>query len=378
MNWARTTTKTLKPIRVLQNHAVVVGSRILQRRPISQVVQIPLIFGGLLVALWTWKSLMLIVFQDKIIYMPYLGRQEQLEHHPTPAVEWSRHALRTSDHVTIVLCNAKLTKAKRDQSVRGNAECSDDCRKRVTMVYLQGNASSTPPRLPHLSKFLTHSQRALPDTDIDLWTVSYRGYWESTGRPSEAGLLQDVRDSLTYILKPLIEPTEAVNPEKVAQDSEPQDEVILWGHSIGASLAIQSLHHVFGILDDRGPDRPVKVILETPFDSIRSVLLALYPEPWLPYRYLSPFLRTRLDMGHALTRLSREARSVPRVRDLQVLLAIAEKDEIVPPGVSRGVVSVLEQNGVRRVVTRVVRGGLHQDCLMKPEMHRFVTEFMRD
>ena len=32
------------------------------------------------------------------------------------------------------------------------------------------------------------------------------------------------------------------------------------------------------------------LVLETPFTSIRAMLVAIYPQQWLPYRYLYPFL----------------------------------------------------------------------------------------
>ena len=75
---------------------------------------------------------------------------------------------------------------------------------------------------------------------------------------------------------------------------------------------------------------PVKgLILETPFLSIRTVLLAVYPSKWVPYRYLWPFLRNHLDswrnMDLIADRLEKEGGTPPRVFILE-----AQKDELVP------------------------------------------------
>lgn len=56
-----------------------------QRRGFAEIPTIllpPVVFGGLVVALWTWKCLMMVIFQNKIIYMPGLppnARGERIE-----------------------------------------------------------------------------------------------------------------------------------------------------------------------------------------------------------------------------------------------------------------------------------------------------------
>jgi hypothetical protein len=51
------------------------------------------VFGGLVVALWTWKCFMMVVFQNKIIYMPGLppnARRERIEDYKNQCggIEW--------------------------------------------------------------------------------------------------------------------------------------------------------------------------------------------------------------------------------------------------------------------------------------------------
>jgi hypothetical protein len=56
-----------------------------QRRGLANIPTVflpPVVFGGLTIALWTWKCFMMVVFQNKIIYMPGLppnARRERIE-----------------------------------------------------------------------------------------------------------------------------------------------------------------------------------------------------------------------------------------------------------------------------------------------------------
>ena len=281
-------------------------------RGLSQLVQVPLIFTGLFASLWLWKSLTLIVFQKKIIFMNYIGRHERLADFNTAPVSWSEHVITTQDGQNVVLCKSALNPS--------------GTRRKVSILYLQGNAGSTPPRLPHLSQLLILLRK---DVDATIWTLSYRGYWKSTGSPSEAGCLLDVQAAMAYINDP---------------------ELILWGHSIGAGLAVLSA--------DNNP-----LILETPFVSTMTLLKHIYPQRWLPYRYLSPFLRTRLDM----------TRSIPTGR---VLIIQADKDEIVPSEETAAVYNLLLNAGVD--VQRTLVNGLHMDCISKPQLHHAIVRFLSE
>lgn len=383
-------------------------------RPLSQLLQVPLIFTGLLLALWTWKSLVLIVFQHKIIFMPYLGRHTELSEFPTVAgVSWHRRDLKTNDGVTLALCQSDMTDLRRPPGL-SSSKTENDTREmsqrrsrkeRINVIYLQGNAGSTPPRLPHLSKILLAVKKDSTDRSNDVvqgWTVGYRGYWKSNGSPSEIGLNSDVDASLRYIFNRtlssaqfLLPPSSSTNttsptttPESEVEKEEvvvvgeevvvEEEVVVIWGHSIGAFFAIHSLTTLFSILHHHHRRAPhqnnnvtIKLILETPFDQLSSVLRDLYPERWLPYRYLSPFLVSRFDMPHALTHL------VPhdQLTCVEVLVLIAEADEIVSKETTeRAVRSVAEKLGKVSVVT--VKGGLHQDLIGKVETHRAVVEFI--
>jgi len=57
------------------------------------------------------------------------------------------------------------------------------------------------------------------------------------------------------------------------------------------------------------------------------MLVVLYPQKWLPYRYLWPFLRNHLDSVGALSRL---AKQTPISRHPEILILEAGRDELVP------------------------------------------------
>jgi hypothetical protein len=69
----------------------------------------PVVFAGLLVALWTWKCFMMIVFQNKIIYMPGLppnARRETISDYVAQCsgITWREERIRASDGTEIALC----------------------------------------------------------------------------------------------------------------------------------------------------------------------------------------------------------------------------------------------------------------------------------
>lgn len=141
--------------------------------------------------------------------------------------------------------------------------------------------------------------------------VSYRGYWTSHGRPSEQGIIRDTAAALRWI-------DQDSSQERDRQSSVP---VIFWGQSIGAGFATS-----LAARQDLFPSSlSLKVlILETPFTSIRTMLETIYPQKWLPYRYLWPFLRNHLDSRKQLSQIAaRESKPA-------ILLLEAGRDELVP------------------------------------------------
>jgi hypothetical protein len=116
----------------------------------------------------------------------------------------------------------------------------------------------------------------------------------------------------------------------------------------------------------------VGVVLETPFVSIDRMLRALYPQRWLPYRYLSPFLTSHWDMASAAETVRASGRNA------KVLVLRAQKDEIIPEEEAVAAERVLEDmvcgRGIRKVV---VARALHEECMVKAQGREEVLGFLR-
>lgn len=125
----------------------------------------------------------------------------------------------------------------------------------------------------------------------------------------------------------------AVSSHHTETDEEKRPmNVVIWGQSIGCAFAS---HLAAGMLEHPSLLTPYKqnveletLILETPFTSASEMLKTLYPQKWLPYRYLSIFLWNRLDTVGALGRLKTALDGSGR--SLSVVMLEGEKDELVP------------------------------------------------
>lgn len=267
---------------------------------------------------------MMILFQSRIIYMPYLplgARQESLSTYAPLCrpLTWSQTSLRTSDGHTLALASASA----------GSGPHS------LLVVYFQGNCSSTPPRTPILSSILLAASQKAPNATITLLCPSYRGYWGSTGTPNQRGIVRDLEAVFSHV-----------------KERRP-DAVVLWGQSIGCGILAAGV----GI----GGCTPRALVLETPFLSVQEMLKALYPQRWLPYRYLGWALWNRWELVEGL--------GAWRGR---VMVLEAGADELVPEGQAERVVEAMGGELVR------VNGALHGECLRKPKGRAAVEGFLGD
>lgn len=176
---------------------------------------------------------------------------------------------------------------------------------------------------------------------------SYRGYWFSTGRPSQRGIERD----LAAVFKHLREDFGGADKG-----------IVLWGQSIGCGILME------GLAKYPLPN-VTALVLETPFVSIEEMLKALYPQKWLPYRYLGWALWNRWELLVALKRiLSRGWRG-------QVLVLQAGGDELVPAEQAGKIAEFAREAGVP-VAEEKVEGALHVECMAKPRGRKAVVDFL--
>jgi uncharacterized protein len=190
--------------------------------------------------------------------------------------------------------------------------------------------------------------------------VSYRGYWTSKGRPSEKGIAKDAEAALQWI--------------KFQQEgkrlSMQHVSIILWGQSIGAAVAA-NLAARGELFTDEFKLR--RLVLETPFINAREMLATVYPQKWLPYRYLWPFLWNRLDTRSALKEISRQFPKLPP----DIVILEAGKDELVPKLHGDALEKTCVDVGL--VVRRhVIIGALHTEVMSRPTSQALVVSAIRD
>lgn len=135
---------------------------------------------------------------------------------------------------------------------------------------------------------------ALRGLGLNLLTVDYRGYGESGGEPSEAGVYRDADAAYAYLRDAL-----GVPPRRV----------LIFGHSLGAAVAVD--------LASRVPSRGL--ILEGAFTSVPDVGQRTYF--FVPVRLLA---RNRFDAAEKIGRVM-----VP------TLFLHATRDEIIPYDLGR-------------------------------------------
>jgi len=278
-------------------------------------------------------------------YMPPQTRSEKIEDYAATCrpVEWEEVRIKSLDGTNISLGVG---------SIPPPLSASRVPTREVLIVYCHGNGGSVPPRLPLLSNTLKllHSRMG-EHVRCTMIALSYRGYWTSSGRATEPGIKLDAQATLRWV-----------------KENHPHASVVLWGQSLGAGVACAAAEHH---LSQSGSQPLQGLILETPFTSVSSMLLALYPEKWLPYRYLSRFLRSHWDSTVALQRIaSAEVRRRP-----EVLLIAATRDEIVPAEEAEKLQTVCEEAslGFRRVN---VIGALHNEATTRREGQEAIAKFV--
>jgi uncharacterized protein len=144
------------------------------------------------------------------------------------------------------------------------------------LLYFGGNAENVAWSLPEFAGvFPEHS----------LYLLHYRGYGESTGKPSERAIHADALA--------LFDRVHAAHPE-----------VVVVGRSLGAAVAVR-------LASLRPVDR---LVLVTPFDSLARIAARHYP--FFPVRWL---LKDRYEAWRDAQRVS-----------APTLLLVAEHDEIAP------------------------------------------------
>jgi fermentation-respiration switch protein FrsA (DUF1100 family) len=147
------------------------------------------------------------------------------------------------------------------------------------ILYFHGNGGAL--------RYRVDRYRALTQDGTGLVALSYRGYGGSSGRPSEAGLIEDARATYGFVAK-----------------RHPEARLVLWGESLGTGVAIALA----------AEKKVARLVLEMPYLSAVAVAASAYP--FVPVRWL----------------MKDQFRSDQRIRDVTapVLIVHGDRDDVIP------------------------------------------------
>ncbi|KAF7155843.1 hypothetical protein CNMCM5623_008723 [Aspergillus felis] len=314
--------------------------------------------------------------QDKLLYISWLppfARSEQISDYAGECkpVRWEEKRIRSLDGTKLAVCEGRMPATARIVTQKPHAQGHEPARKKLVVIcYFQGNGGSTPMRLPLLSQFLRAIYSPTGDVDYVVAALSYRGYWKSSGRASQIGIELDAVAFLQWVAETYGAPDRDVR-------------MVLWGHSLGTAIASSAAATYLSRQSTTSNSRVVPIagmILEAPMSSTKDMLISLYPQKWLPYRYLWPFLWNNWSSAVSLERMARWDRD-RRGHEYEhevppILLLSAEKDEVIPAYAA----PELEQEGKRlglRVHRLDVSGAMHTEIPVKAAGRQAMMDFIK-
>ncbi|KAF9462988.1 Alpha/Beta hydrolase protein [Collybia nuda] len=177
-------------------------------------------------------------------------------------------------------------------------------KQRPTILFFHGNAAT---RAFHVR--ISHYQAFSSRLGSNVLVIDYRGFAESTGQPSEKGLVRDGKAAWDWLI------SQGAN----------QENIVIVGHSLGTGVASQ-----LGVVLGQHNITPRGIVLLSPFSSIRELLNTynifgvvplMKPLAMIPH---APKLLTQA-LIHEFDSLS----AVPNIK-ASILIAHAENDWDIP------------------------------------------------
>ncbi len=216
----------------------------------------------ILVAGYLLLTAYLYVSQGSMLYLPNMPSRQLIATPGSIDLDFEDVTLETSDGV----------------SVHGWYVPADSER---VLLYFHGNAGNISHRI--------HSIREFRELGLSVFMIDYRGYGQSTGKPTEHGLYRDAEAAWRYL---------------TAERGIAPENVVVFGRSLGGSVASWLAMN----------ESPGALIVDSSFTSVADVGQEVYP--WLPVRLLARYRHP--------TREHVENTNVP------VLVVHSRDDEIIP------------------------------------------------
>lgn len=213
--------------------------------------------------------------------------------------------------------------------------------------------------------------RLLSKEGFHVIAFDYRGYGDSTGWPSESGLVNDSIAVYSWV------------KSRVSPDTK----ITFWGHSLGSSIATLATKHIFDgcqAADDsmttcHGPDI---LILEGPFTNVRKGADDSNISWLFSFIYPRFLLQWVIDAGLVNRHIYLASdKSISSVR-CPVLLLHADDDDIIPSRHSEELYQSCEKSSnhdkmrVKLVKFRSNHGYGHMDIYKAPELPSIIKQFL--
>jgi fermentation-respiration switch protein FrsA (DUF1100 family) len=192
-----------------------------------------------------------------------------------------------------------------------------------TVVHFHGNAHN----------ISSHVQYAewLPAKGFNLFVFDYRGYGASEGAPSRNGLVMDGVAAL----------------ESVAADKDFTPPLLVWGQSLGGTVALRSVLKT---------DAPVQAILIdstfTGYGDIAAEKLREFPWWLQPLRLLRPLLISNGPDAED---------AIPQLSEVRLAFLHGQEDRVIPPHHSKRLHTLASE----RTPIRIVPNAGHCDAVLR-------------
>lgn len=203
--------------------------------------------------------------------------------------------------------------------------------------------------------------------ELDLIAVPPRSYGLSTNaRPNQRALLSDYRAVVKHVTSKYAE---------LDKRDRVQTKIVWYGHSLGASIATCLLAGVSKQDFDARKIVCDGLIFENGFSSIKGMVRTLYPQRFLPYYWLTPFVA---DDWNAVDAFQPDKKDHTIINTVPKLFIASEKDEMVPTEMVKRVYERAVEHGEPGVPCEWlgVKDAMHDFAYQKPSWLSGITRFI--
>lgn len=220
------------------------------------------------------------------------------------------------------------------------------------VLYLHGNAHT------RAQAHRVELYKILSSMNLHVIAIDYRGFGDSTGIPSEPGVLEDTYEAYKWI-------------KERCQDAP----LYIWGHSLGTAIST----NLVKFLNGKG-EYIDGLILESPFNNLRDA--ALHHPLSLPFRFLPWFEWTFIESFKDAGIDFNTDENIKNI-DEPVLILHAEDDHIIPFECGRKLheSTLQSKNGdtdkVHFKTFERKLGYRHNDIYRAPELPNIIRNFLK-